>query len=389
MKRSILLLVALVLITISGTAEINYFNESWDNIKAKAAAEHKFIFIDCYTDWCGWCKVMDKETMVDPTIISLINDNFIAVKMDMEKGEGIQLSMKYHVTGFPSFLFFSPEGAYTGHSVGYQKSDEFMKLLKGVIDKTKTFSAPGFSNSLESDYPEFYTNAFAGNGKRTFPKQEEVTAFLDQQKDLLNEVSWAVIARFPLNEKHTKLFLDNVVKYRQLYGKVTVDDKLNSIIGNMLTEATKKKDDKAFAAVLAMIDKYITDDPQGSKIYCSISYYKGTENWNKYAEAAGKYIQKNGYGNTSYINGICWDLYEKCNDNKQLQLGCSWMKEVIKKEPTYPYLDTYASLLYKTKQMADAKLYAEKAIATGKKDGSDVKSTEELLQKIQGTKKSK
>src|SRR3954463_3324810 len=91
-------------------SEINYFNRSWQEIKAKAKAENKYIFVDCYTEWCGWWKTMDKETMADAGIVSLMNDKFIATKIDMEHGEGILLAMKYHITGFPSFLFFNPDG---------------------------------------------------------------------------------------------------------------------------------------------------------------------------------------------------------------------------------------------------------------------------------------
>lgn len=56
--------IALLLISISlfaGAEEVNYYNRSWQEIMEKARAEHKYILVDCYTDWCGWCKVMDKR----------------------------------------------------------------------------------------------------------------------------------------------------------------------------------------------------------------------------------------------------------------------------------------------------------------------------------------
>ncbi len=40
--------------------EVAYFNKPWKEVLAKAKAENKYIVVDCYTDWCGWCKVMDK-----------------------------------------------------------------------------------------------------------------------------------------------------------------------------------------------------------------------------------------------------------------------------------------------------------------------------------------
>lgn len=50
----------------------------------------KKIFIDVYTDWCGWCKKMDQTTFIDPEVVKYINDNFHAVKFDAEQSESIE-----------------------------------------------------------------------------------------------------------------------------------------------------------------------------------------------------------------------------------------------------------------------------------------------------------
>lgn len=383
MKRILsMALLALMALSNASAGEVNYFNKSWEEIKAKAAKEHKYIMIDCYTDWCGWCKVMDKETMSDDAVIAVIHENFVAVKMDMEHGEGVKLALKYHVSGFPSFLFFNPDGTYVYQAVGYQKKNEFIKLMKDALDKTKQISATGYSKSINIAYPEMYIKAHAENGKRAFPKTEEVIAYLDKQKNMFSEESWAVLADFEAGEKHTKFFFDNIEKYRKLYGRVSVNDKLNSVLGSKLNKAIKEQDPKEFAALLEMIDKYMGEDAAASVIYCSIAYYKGTKEWGNYAVAANEFILKNGYDNTSYINTICWDIYENCDDKILINKACTWMKEVTKKEPDYAYLDTYASLLYKSGQMQDAATIATNAIEVGKKAGTDVTATEELLKKI-------
>ncbi|MEK6616855.1 MAG: DUF255 domain-containing protein [Bacteroidota bacterium] len=46
--------------------------------------EKKKIFIDVYTDWCGWCKVMDKNTFTNPVIAKYMNKHFYAVKLNAE-----------------------------------------------------------------------------------------------------------------------------------------------------------------------------------------------------------------------------------------------------------------------------------------------------------------
>jgi len=52
------------------------------------------IFIDVYTDWCGWCKKMDATTFQDPRIIEKLNNNFYAVKLDGEGKEEIMFKDK-------------------------------------------------------------------------------------------------------------------------------------------------------------------------------------------------------------------------------------------------------------------------------------------------------
>ncbi len=51
--------------------------------------EPRKIYIDMYTDWCGWCKVMDKKTFTDKNIVEHLNNNFYAVKFDAEGKENV------------------------------------------------------------------------------------------------------------------------------------------------------------------------------------------------------------------------------------------------------------------------------------------------------------
>jgi thioredoxin-related protein len=51
----------------------------------KSKTEKRKIFIDVYTDWCGWCKVMDKKTFSDPKVAKILNENFYPVKFDAEQ----------------------------------------------------------------------------------------------------------------------------------------------------------------------------------------------------------------------------------------------------------------------------------------------------------------
>jgi len=73
----------------------------------KSKTEKRKIFIDVYTDWCGWCKVMDKNTFTDPQIARLLNDKYYAVKFDAEQTADVE----FRGTTF-KFVPFGNKGAH-------------------------------------------------------------------------------------------------------------------------------------------------------------------------------------------------------------------------------------------------------------------------------------
>lgn len=51
---------------------------------AKAKSENKILLVDAYTDWCSWCKVMDRETYTNAQVIAVLNNEFVCVKFNPE-----------------------------------------------------------------------------------------------------------------------------------------------------------------------------------------------------------------------------------------------------------------------------------------------------------------
>ncbi len=70
-----------------GQSQINWL--TWEEASKKMEEEPKKIFIDLYTDWCGWCKKMDQTTFKDPEIIKAMNENYYAVKFDAERKDTV------------------------------------------------------------------------------------------------------------------------------------------------------------------------------------------------------------------------------------------------------------------------------------------------------------
>lgn len=99
MKKSLLL--SLLVLGIFGFGNVSFAQNkiNWMSIEeayAKSQVAPKKTIIDVYTGWCGWCKVMDKNTFTDPAVVKYINDNYYAVKLDAESRKDIRVGGKVY-----------------------------------------------------------------------------------------------------------------------------------------------------------------------------------------------------------------------------------------------------------------------------------------------------
>ncbi|MFT4031591.1 MAG: thioredoxin family protein [Siphonobacter sp.] len=114
------------------TSGIQFFHGSWKEALAKAKAEKKLIFFDAYTSWCGPCKWMQTKSFPNKQVGELYNAKFINVKFDMEEGEGITLSDKYPVQGYPTLFFIDGNGKVVKQVLGAQTPEQLLAVGKQV-----------------------------------------------------------------------------------------------------------------------------------------------------------------------------------------------------------------------------------------------------------------
>jgi len=136
---------------------------SWEEAVELNKTKPKKFIVDIYTDWCGWCKVMDKKTFTNAKVIELIEKNFYPVKLDAEHKEDIKFQgtvFKYKGQGrrganelaiallegkmsFPSIVYLNEKLEKITVSPGYKKPDAMIKELKFIGDNhylTKKFN---------------------------------------------------------------------------------------------------------------------------------------------------------------------------------------------------------------------------------------------------------
>ncbi|SMO56431.1 Thioredoxin [Solitalea koreensis] len=119
--------------------EINFKHDTaFNEVLAEAKQQHKLIFFDAYTSWCGPCKMMANTVFKTDSVADFFNQNFVNLKVDMEKGEGPKLKDRFGVSAYPTLLFIDGDGNVIHKLVGSSPSPEFMAESRKALNPEKT-----------------------------------------------------------------------------------------------------------------------------------------------------------------------------------------------------------------------------------------------------------
>ncbi|MBT8236008.1 MAG: DUF255 domain-containing protein [Bacteroidia bacterium] len=124
---------------------------SWDEAsEIVAQGTDKKVFVDVYTDWCGWCKRMDKDTFQNAEVAEYMSENFLMVKLDGEAKENIDYqgrTFKFVASGrrgyhelaaallrgrlsYPTVVFLDESMNLITPVPGYQKPEPFLNIAR-------------------------------------------------------------------------------------------------------------------------------------------------------------------------------------------------------------------------------------------------------------------
>ncbi len=118
---------------------------SFDKGMAMGKKEKKKIFLNFYADWCQYCKVMDKSTFADSSVVNYLNENFIAVRVNADRDR--KVAADYQVKGLPVSWFITENGENIGSQPGYIPAETLLPLLKYIY--TDSYKDMNFMQFME------------------------------------------------------------------------------------------------------------------------------------------------------------------------------------------------------------------------------------------------
>lgn len=246
---------------------VNFEPITLEQALEKARQTGKPVFLDCYTTWCGPCKRMTGTVFPQEHVGNYFNANFVNIKIDMEKGEGLEVRKRYGVRAYPTFLILDGQGNEISRVIGSDQPDPFIAKVQNALKPENNLHAMAERyRSGDQTVLESYVGALAltRRGREALVILEENFAKMDDQRRFQPKF-WEIYAANILD-------LDDPVmayaskNYRKLYpicGKEKVDSKLGSLYLSALKEYFSGKrpmDKKAFAAFCKEASPFLQDD---------------------------------------------------------------------------------------------------------------------------------
>ena len=367
------------------TTGIQFFHGSFAEAKAKAVKENKIIFMDAYAEWCGPCKRMAATVFTDESVGQFFNDNFINLKMDMEKGEGPKLSDKFEITAYPSLLFINEKGEQIHKAVGALDAEQFKstaKLALGKIDNSKSFEKTYNEGNRDPELVLNYVRALNRAGKPSLKITNEYLL----KADMTQPATLKIIFE-GTTQSDSKIF-DLLVKNKQaialLYSPEQVNKKIENAIGKTLETAVQFKNAPLHEEAKAKMKMYFPEKADEFAMDADMKFYKAAGDAKNFCKTCDTYAKKEAKN----------DARKLFNTGKQMVDAFPYEKTVLADAEKYlkraaengglsEYYYWYAMTLLRNAKKDDALKAAEMALKIAKETQPNyIGASEELVRKI-------
>lgn len=234
--RKILLFICLITCIGNGLTAQNKnirFEESkeWKAIVKKAKKEKKLIFIDCYTDWCGPCKMLAANVFTDDAVADFFNAQFINAKFEMEKdADGVARKEAWGIKAYPTLIFVDPKTEEVVHVlVGAGQPDWLLAGGRDALDPQNNLKGLTARYQAGERNPEFLGKYLEILGSAY--RQEEQGAVASEYlvslpvEELATKGNWELIKRNindPLSQP-----LRYVMSHRKAFYELSSEEEVN------------------------------------------------------------------------------------------------------------------------------------------------------------------
>ena len=325
---------------------IRFEEGSYQEVLAKAKKENKLLFIDCYTSWCGPCKMLARDVFTNNEVADYFNEHFISLKVDCEKGEGPQLRERFGVSSYPTLLFIDGSGKMVNKILGASPAPAFLVKVKEGLDpenslfaKEKKYEAGNRDRAFMLDLIKSY------KGQRELQKatkvSSELLASLSEQEILTKEM-WDVVRDYyvsPYGSEWWNFILEHGDEYARLVGKEAVAKKIGETLHPYLFGFAcghgRSENRADFVTYKTLVERY--QPAQKETLYAFIKLGESAcfDDFNGYFKTVMKVVPKMDAGEHFRFFHNALDNLLKSANTKQKQQLLALLKESQKQQTDY------------------------------------------------------
>lgn len=367
---------------------IEFFTGTYDEALELAKAEGKLVFVDAYAVWCGPCKRMSTQVFPREDVGEFFNENFVNLKMDMERGPGKEFGRLFPVSSYPTLLFIDPQGQLVQRVIGAQDPKNLIQQGQAALrktDKSETFAKRYKEGDRDPKLVLEYVKSLNKAGK---PSMAVANEFLRDNKDHANADVQAVIfeSMLQVDSRIFELFIEQRAGLESAFGKDAVNNRIEMAAERTMENGLTYNSEKLVLEAKEAMVKYLPTRAKAFDAKADMAIAKRKKDSGLAYKAARKVVIA--AGNTPAAN---YEMAVELNryfasQPKAMELAVKMAGVAAKGEPNFDHLYTYASLLADQGKGKKAIAQAERAakLLTESDDPRRAVMVTELLDKLNG-----
>ena len=316
--------------------------KEWKKVLKKAKKEKKLIFVDCYTSWCGPCKMLAKDVFTRDEVADYFNANFVCAKYDMEKdADGVILKDRFGVKAFPTLVFVDPATQQVVHRmVGAGSADWLIAGAKLANDPQNNLSAM-IKRYEAGERGEQFLSAYLAALSAAYMAEEQgkvAAEYLNtlSEEQLATKENWDLVKKYvsdPLSEPLKKV-MQSRDKFYAVAGKEVVDYKLDNSIMGATMALTHWRPGMGQTFDLLSVD-YAGVPAALAQLYTAAYIRKGDFRGllDKMKEVLSYNMFRSGADLNYFQNNI--EALTLCDDKALVEEGIKWIDEVCAVTPDF------------------------------------------------------
>lgn len=371
---------------------IEFRDISYQQALEASRSEGKPLFVDCYTSWCGPCKWMAANMFPLKELGDYFNQNFICLKMDAEKGEGVDFVRKFGVYAYPTLLIINENEELLNLVTGaFREPEQYVAMGEKARDPERNMlylKANKEAHFADREFMEDYLETF---GMARMLEENDVDRYFAQWpvETWTEGKSWRIIRDFS-HDPHSEVFQSLRQNEEDLPAKVSgyLEDVIYRELARSLSQS---KSDSLRASYeeykLQMLSPKIKNN---DRLVFRISTYEYQKDgkWEDYCHLCVEKVKEFYWDSSFELYSAAYNVYNNTSNPEYLKEALRWSKRTVKGYKHEKYLYLYAHLLMKNGQDKKALKAAKEAVEVAKSKDKSTKLYEKFVAELEAGQKS-